>query len=320
MPNLSVYNVEQLERILRDQHHVIGRRQALTCGMPHATVERAIAPGGKWQKILPGVYSVTTGKPTPEQRLVSALLYAGDGSVITGPAAIRLHRLRSPGPDSIDVLIPWAVRRQSIGFVRTHRTRHMPRYYRTGPIRFAAPARAVADAARGFSSLNDVRTVVSEAVQKQACSVAEIRGELAQGTARDAGHLRTALAEVAAGTRSKAEAEFRALIEKSDLPQPAYNVFLKAADGADIGEVDVWWADAGVAAEVDSQEYHFYRRDWLRTSAKHSRMLKYAIFPHHFAPTRISTEWPAIYRELKASIGHGHSRPRLPIVALRPPG
>jgi hypothetical protein len=288
--------------------------------MPHGTVESRVVPGGKWQKILPGVYSATTGKLTAEQRLVAALLYAGEGSVITGPTAIRLHRLRSPGPDAIDVLIPWAARRQSTGFVRIHRTRHMPGYYRTGPIRFAVPARAIADAARGFTSLNDVRTVVSEAIQKQACSVAELRGELSTGAKRNTVHLRIALDEAGAGTRSKAEAEFRTLIEKSDLPKPAYNVFLKAADGTDIGEVDVWWADAGVVAEVDSQEYHFYRSDWLRTTAKHSRMLKYAIFPHHFAPTRISNDWPAIYGELKSSIAHGLQRPRLPIVALRPPG
>jgi hypothetical protein len=246
MPKLSVFDTGQLQSILRDQHQVISRRQVLACGMPHGTVESWILPGGKWQKILPGVYSATTGRLTADQRFVAALLYAGDGSVITGPAAIRLHRLRSPGPDAIDVLIPWAARRQSIGFVRIHRTRNLPAYHRTGPIRFAVPARAVADAARGFAALNDVRTVVAEAVQKQACSVAELRGELEHGAKRDTVYLRIALTEVGAGTRSTAESGFRELIEASDLPKPAYNVFLKAADGTDIGEVDVWWADAGV--------------------------------------------------------------------------
>jgi hypothetical protein len=318
MPKLSVYDEEWLRRTLRGQHHVITREQALECGVPGSTVAKWVMAGGKWQKILPGVYSATTGKLTAEQRLVSALLYAGDDSVISGPTAIRLHRLRSPGPDAIDVLIPWAARRQSTGFVRVHRTRQIPRYYHTGPIRFAVPARAVVDAARWFTSLNDVRTVISEAVQKQACSVAEIRNELVRAPTRDTAYLRTALTEVAAGTRSTAEAEFRALIEASDLPKPAYNMFLRSADGTDIGEVDVWWAEAGVAAEVDSQEYHFFRQDWLRTEAKHSRMLKYGIFPHHFAPTRINTDWTGIHGELESSIANGLSRPRLPIVAFPP--
>ena len=316
MPIRNVINDGMLRRILAAQHHVISRSQALESGIPRSTVNTWCKAGGKWQKLLPGVYLTLTGKPTVEQRHMAALLYAGAGSVITGPAALRLHRLRSPGPDAIDVLIPWAVKRQSTGFVRVHRTRRMPRCYATGQIRFATAARAVADAAHGFRTLDDVRAVIAEAVQKRACTIAEIGLELAEGSARDTVHLRTALAEVRDGVRSVAEARFRQRVQESDLPRPMYNAFLRAADGGDIGEADAWWADAGVSAEIDSQEYHFYRRDWLRTDAKHSRMLKHGILPHHFAPSRIDNDWPAIYDELKSSIKEGLQRPRLPIIAF----
>ena len=273
-------------------------------------------PGGKWAKILPGVYATVTGRVTVEQRQVAALLYAGPDSVITGPTAFRLHRLRSPGPDTIDVLVPWTVKRQSTGFVRIHRTRRMPACYRTGPIRFARAARAVADAAHGFTALDDVRSVVAEAVQKQACSIAEIGLELEEGARRDSGHLRSALAEVRDGIRSVAEARFRRRVQQSDLPPPQYNVFLRAADGTDIGEADAWWADAGVSAEIDSQEYHFFRDGWLRTDAKHSRMLKHGILPHHFAPSRVDNDWSGIYDELKSSIKKGRQRGLLGIIAF----
>src|SRR5215468_788675 len=316
MPKLSVYEIARLQRIVRAQHQVITRTQALGCGMPHSTVDSWVMPGGKWTKLLPGVYSTVTGKVTVEQRQVAALLYAGPDSVITGPAAIRLHRLRSPGPGTIDVLVPWTVKRQSIGFVRIHRTRRMPGCYRTGPIRFARPARAVADAAHGFTALDDVRAVVAEAVQKQACSIAEIGLELEEGSSRDSTHLRTALAEVRDGIRSAAEARFRQRIQRSDLPQPMFNAFLRAADGTDIGEVDAWWADAGVSVEIDSQEYHFYREGWLRTDAKRSRLAKHGIIPHNIAPARVDNDWAAIYEELKSSIHEGRQRPRLRIAAF----
>jgi hypothetical protein len=316
MPRRRVFDDTALRRILVAQHQVISRSQALRCEIPQSTISTWCRPNGKWQKLLPGVYLTVTGKPTAEQRHVAALLYAGAGSVITGPAAIRLHRLRSPGPDAIDVLVPLPVKRQSTGFVRIHRTRHMPRFYRTGAIRFATPARAVVDAARGFTALDDVRAVVAEAVKKQACSIALIGLELAEGSSRDTVHLRAALAEVRDGVRSVAEARFRQRVQRSDLPAPVYNAFLRAADGSDIGEADAWWADAGVSAEIDSQEYHFYRQDWLRTDAKHSRMLKHGILPHHLAPSRIDNDWPAIYDELKSSIDKGLERPRLPIVAF----
>jgi hypothetical protein len=266
--------------------------------------------------MLPGIYLTVTGKPTLEQRHVAALLYAGAGSVITGPAAIRLHRLRSPGPDTIDVLVPWTVKRQSTEFIRIHRTRRMPACYATGAVRFARVARAVADAARQFASIDDVRNVVAEAVQKRACTIGEIGLELDEGPSRNTVNLRAALAEVRDGIRSVAEARFRQRIQRSDLPRPIFNAFLRAADGTDIGEVDAWWADAGVSVEIDSQEYHFYRDGWLRTDAKRSRLLKHGIFPHNIAPTRVDTDWAAIYDELKSSITKGLERPRLPIVAF----
>jgi len=229
---------------------------------------------------------------------MAAQLYGGPKSVITGSAAIRAGRLRVPPLERIDVLIPWSVKRQSVGFACMHRTRHPPAFYRTGPIRYAVTARAIADAAHWYVNLDDVRAVVAEALQKQACSIAELGIELARGANANSSRLRTALSEVSSGVRSAAEAQFRERVLRSDLPLPQFNVFLQAADGFPIGEIDAWWADAGVAAEIDSQEYHFYRDGWLKTDAKHGHMLKYDIRPHHFAPRRVTNDWSGVYTEL----------------------
>jgi hypothetical protein len=320
MPKRAAFDRELMRRTLAAQHLVISRTQALACGVPRSTLNDWCKPAGKWQKLLPGVYLTVTGKPTAEQRLVAARLYAGKPSAVTGPAAIRLHRLRSPGPDVIDVLIPWSVKRQSTGFVRIHRTRRMPLVHRTGAIAFATSARAVADAARQFTSLDDVRAVVAEAVQRRACSIAEIGVELEHGGSTDSVLLRAALTEVRAGVRSVAEARFRERVLASDLPAPRFNAFLRAADGTDIGEVDAWWGDAGVSVEIDSQEYHFYREGWLRTDAKRGRLLKHGIFPHNIAPSRVERDWDGIYDELRSSLRNGRQRPRLGIVAFDPVG
>ena len=251
---------------------------------------------------------------------VAAQLYGGSMSVITGSAAIRTRRLRVPPSERIDVLIPWSVKRQSVGFACMHRTRHEPAFHRAGLIRYATTARAVADAAHWFTNLDDVRAVVAEAVQKQACSIAELGIELARSANSDSSRLRVALSEIRSGVRSAAEAQFRERVLRSDLPMPQFNMFLRAADGTSIGEIDAWWAEAGVAAEIDSQEYHFYRDGWLKTDAKHGRMLKHDIKPHHFAPSRVRSDWPGVYAELKASINTGLKRPRLNIIAIPRPG
>src|SRR5580692_241931 len=206
MPKRSAFDRERLRQVLQAQHQVITRRQALLCGMPHSTVDRYIAPGGPWQRLLPGVYLAVTGTVTQDQRHMAALLYAGQPSLITGSAAVRRHRLSPPGPDVVDVLIPWNRHRQSTGFVRMHRTRRMPeRLYVTGKIRFAKPPRAVADAARSLTRFDDVRHVVCEAVQRRACTVAELTEELEAGPVRGSAMFREALAEVGDGVRNMAE-------------------------------------------------------------------------------------------------------------------
>jgi hypothetical protein len=321
MPRRAVFDHGRLARLVAAQHQVITSSQARECGIPKSTVTSWCGPdSGKWQRVLPGVYLTVTGEPTVVQRLTAALLYAGGRSAITGPAALRAYRLRVQASDTVDVLIPEASRRQSVGFVRVHRTRYLPRVRKSGVIRYAVPARALADAARILPSLDDVRAVVAEAIQRQACSIAELGLELEKAGSSDGGRLRTALADVRAGSRSVAEVHFRERVERSSLPRPEYNVFLRHADGTDIGEVDAWWADAGVSVEIDSQEYHFYRADWLKTNAKRSRLLSHGIFPHNIAPARVDKEWDVICAELKSSLEKGCQRPRLPIVAFAPVG
>lgn len=207
MPKKSAFDTERLRHVLQAQYQVITRTQALLCGLPPSTLDRYIAPGGSWQRLLPGVYLAVTGAATQDQREMAALLYAGPRSLITGSAAVRRHRLRPAGPDVVDVLIPWQRRRQSAGFVRVHRTRRLPeRLYVTGKIRFTKAPRAVADAARSLTRFDDVRHVVCDAVQRRACTVAELTEELEAGPAAGSALFREALAEIGDGVRSVAEA------------------------------------------------------------------------------------------------------------------
>jgi hypothetical protein len=317
MPKRSAFDVERLGRVLQVQRQVVTREQALRCGMPRSTITRQVAPGGRWQRLLPGVYLTVTGTVTQDQRQIAALLYAGPRSLITGPAAVRRHRLHSAGPDVVDVLIPWACRRQSTGFVRVHRTRRMPdRLFVTGPIRFAKPARAVADAARSLTRFDDVRQVVCDAVQRRACTVAELAEELQAGPAKGATLFREALAEIGDGVRSVAEADARLLILRSDLPKPMFNARLYDADGVFIATVDAWWQEAGVAAEVDSRAYHLGAEDQDRTTERHDRLIAHGILVLHFPPTRLKADAQGVLSDLRSAIAQGQSRPPLKIKAL----
>ena len=317
MPKKSGFDPERLRQVLRMQHQVVTRRQALLCGMPHSTLDRQVVPGGRWQRLLPGVYLAVTGTVTRDQREMAALLYAGPRSLITGSAAVRRHRLSPPGPDLVDVLVPSNTRKQSVGFVRVHRTRRMPeRRFVTGQIRFTKPPRAVADAARTLIRFDDVRLVVCAAVQQRACTVAELTEELEAGPAAGATLFREALAEIGDGVRSVAEGDLRVLLLSSDLPKPMFNARLFDADGVFIATVDDWWQEAGVVGEVDSRAYHLTAEDQDRTTERHDRLIAHGIFPLHFPPKRIKTDPAGIIRDLRSAIEEGRRRPPLPITAL----
>ena len=157
------------------QIDVITRRQALAAGVTASALRHRLRTGGPWRTLLPGVYIALTGTPTTLQQEMAAMLYAGSGSVITGPAALRCHHIRGPSAELVDILVPATRKRRDAAFVRLHRTTRMPeRIWQAGPLRYAPPARAVADAVRDMTSLRDVRAVVADAVQRGRCGVRDL--------------------------------------------------------------------------------------------------------------------------------------------------
>ena len=161
---------------------VITRRQALAVGVTASALRHRLRTGGPWRTLLPGVYIALTGTPTTLQQEMAAMLYAGSGSVISGPAALRCHHIRGPSAELVDVMVPATRKRRDAAFVRLHRTTRMPeRIWQAGPLRYAPPARAVADAVRDMTSLRDVRAVVADAVQRGRCKVRDLHAELIAG-------------------------------------------------------------------------------------------------------------------------------------------
>jgi len=319
MPILSGYDRGQLARISRGQYDVVARNQALQCGMTRGTIEYRLRPEGPWRQILPGVYLTVTGSPSQEQRETAALLYAGPQSVITGAVAVRRHNLRCAGLNMLDVLVPADSRRKSVGYVQIQRTTRLPgTLYTSGPLRFTAPVRAVADAARGMTRFSDVQALVCEAVQRGRCTVEELVAELNDGPTAGTRWYRMALSEVSEGIRSAAEAQLKQLIDRSDLERPVYNADLYTLDGIFLGRPDAWFARAGVAGEVDSRQYHMGAKDYAETTKRHNRLEAAGIHVLHWLPSMIKGEPDKVVADLRAAIAAGNKRPPLPIRAVPP--
>lgn len=300
------------------QHGVLSRSQATAGGLTPKALQHRLRKGGPWQRLLPGVYLSATGQPTREQLLVASLVYAGPDGLVTGPAALANYRIRGPQARVVDVLIPAASKRSDSGFVLVHRTRRMPKEVTCdGPIRYAPAGRAVADTVRALagSDLAGVRAVVAGAVQQGLCTIADLAAELQSGPVRGSASLRAVLAEVIDGIRSPAEADLRALIRSSGLPQPLYNPKLYLARGSFLAQPDAWWPDFGVAAEVDSREWHLSPADWEDTMSRHARMSAAGIVVLHFSPRQQHDQPAEVIGTIASALRSGR---RLPAITTRP--
>jgi hypothetical protein len=312
------YDKELFGRFLREQRKVVTRRQLVQCGMTRSAIQYRVRPDGRWRIILPGVYAASDGVVSADQREMAAMLYAGPSAVMTGTFAVRHYGLVASGSDYIDVLVPvGAHRRQSVRFLRIIHTERMPEQVtRAGPIRVAAPARAVADAVRTYRHLHDAQTVISRALQKGLCTLAELGTELREGPTRGSAMLRDGLRDAATGIWSAAEGDLMTLIRNSDLPQPQYNVVLYAPDGTMLGIVDAWWGEAGVVAEVESQEFHFYRAEWEATMDRANKITKYRVQVLHFPPSKIKRAGATVLADLRQAIAEGMAAPPVQIRAV----
>jgi hypothetical protein len=172
MPRMSDFDKDALARMLASQHDVIGRRQAIACGLTAKAIEHRLRLDGPWQVILPGVYVAGRGPLTDKQRAMAAWEHAGRAIAITGPAAVTWHGLPVQRSAFVDVLVPPDCRRTNAGFVRLQRTSLLPQVFHTdGKVSYADPARAVTDSVRAMADLSDVRALVAAGVQRSMVAV-----------------------------------------------------------------------------------------------------------------------------------------------------
>ena len=103
MPRICEFDRRALADLLRRQHEVIARAQAMECGLGEEGIRYRLRTGGPWRRLLPGVYLTHTGRPSAEQGEMAALLHAGPRGILTGSAALRRFGLAVPVAPAVDV-------------------------------------------------------------------------------------------------------------------------------------------------------------------------------------------------------------------------
>ncbi|TDC00838.1 hypothetical protein E1091_04070 [Micromonospora fluostatini] len=291
----------ELERTAERQQQIVTRAQLLSAGLDDMHLYRQTRRG-RWQRVLPATYALFTGALTDEQRRISAALYAGPDAQLTGLAALGWYGFRySPRSDAVQLVVPHHARRRSSGYATISRALALDgRARHTALYPVCSPARAVVDAARDLRQLRPVRAVVAEAVQRGYADLGALDAEIRRARRSRTALVRKAFAEVLAGTRSAPEAELRECLAGSRvLPDVLWNPRLSSATGTPLPTPDGYLADAAVAVEVDSQEFHFSPGDWARTLDRHNELSRYGVLILHFTPAQVRREPARVRRTVE---------------------
>ena len=272
----------------------------------HNGVAERQVRGGHWQRAARGV--LLTSKDTPSSRdLVEvARAHVGAEFVVTGLLVLaELGLPWLPAVEAAHVLVPPEVRRRGGPLVRVTRTSGYDDLmtWRRHDAKLAAPDRAVIDAARGQSTLRDVRGIVLGAVGRRATTPVGLRAILDAGQRNGSALIRTAISDAERGCASPPEAELvDGLIGRG---VPFYvNPHLWLGD-VWLGSPDVWLVGRNVGGEVESVEQHGDDAQTESTYDRHERITAPGIELVHLSVRRIRAD-------LDDAVAHLLSKPAVP--------
>jgi very-short-patch-repair endonuclease len=265
----------RLRGILRRQHGVIHRAQALAAGMTPAAIQYRIETG-EFVRILPRVYRDTSTPLTYQQRLMAALLWAGDGSCVSHRAAGKLWKMDGCEAEVVEISCPRYLK-SPVPWLVVHRVSASGRD--TGlmqALRVTSPHRTLLDLG-AVVSVDTLELALEDALRRRLTSIARLEQLLARTGGRGyrgAGVLRTVLARRPPGARPTASAlETRAIqeIRRQGLPPPERQFVI--LDGkAFVAQVDLAYPRRCLVIEVDSREHHDQDPDWARDLERRNRI------------------------------------------------
>lgn len=255
---------------------VITVKELELLGVPEGTAYRRCRDAEPWQRLGPGIIGLHNGEPSWRQTMIAGLLHAGDHSMITGRAALRLHGLsRGPEPDRVHLLVAHARQVRSWGAFHVERTSRVPRPVERDGLAVAPLTRALTDQARLMTDPTEIAEMFSEAVRRWLVTPEELLEELDAGCRKGTAAPRAVLRALLDGVRSGAEFDARAWWHaQPDLPPARFNVRVRDLEGRTIGIVDVLVEEPGFAWEIDSVEQHFATPDQVERTARRERALR----------------------------------------------
>jgi len=258
-----------LDRLLRRQHGVLTRAQAVQHRMRRGALDHAGQYPGLY-RIHPRVYSLAPPPLDGLAKFIAALLYAGSGAVLSRFSAAALWRLPVPPDALVHLLLPDRRRVRGQAGLSVHRTSTLEaaEIRRVDQLPVTSIERTVTDLA-AVQPARQTLSLVAELLR----SGRTRESRLLQGVA---GHHRlpgaaalvAALRQLAGGLESPLEVDaLHRLIRTAGLPEPVAQLVVRH-DGCFVARVDFGWPETKIALEVDGRVAHVSVAAFERDAAR----------------------------------------------------
>ena len=266
------------------QHGVVSRAQLVDAGLTAKMLDGRVARG-QLLRLHRGVYAVGHKQLRREGHWLAAVLAAGPGAVLSHRTAAALHGIRSTSPVSVDVTARGERTRQPGIHVHLTRTLDSADSTTVDGIPVTTVARTLVDLAHTVAR-DHLAKALREADRLRLLDVSAIeaartrtRGRTGPGPAA----LKHALAELAdlatTLTRSPLEDAFLDLLRRAGLPAPRTNAIVAGL------EVDAYWPNQSLVAELDGWGSHHTRHAFERDRERDAHLLaaghRVVRFTHH---------------------------------------
>jgi hypothetical protein len=254
---------DALRYLARRQNGVVSRSQALRAGLSPDMIKFRVSRG-RWRQIHPGVYATFTGMPGRRARLWAAVLWAGNGAVLSHETAAELHGLADNAADPIHVTVPWQRRVVEPHDVTVHRCRRSEELAQGG----SHPPRTrieetVLDLTQAAKTFDDVCAWVTRAFARDLTDEERLRKAMtARPRLRWRADLHDLIAAAAEGDHSVLEFRYHRDVERAHgLPKPSRQVWFAGAEGRS-GRPDRVYDGYGVVVELDGKLGHEAEDQW----------------------------------------------------------
>jgi Transcriptional regulator, AbiEi antitoxin len=256
------------------RHHggPFSNREARAAGMSYGQIARRLQHG-EWRELLPRTYVHASTVVTPDILRRAALLWAGDGAVLSHRSAGELWGLDGVGVAKPELTVA-GTRHPRSELVAVHRSLALEPedvVHRDG-MRVTSPTRTVVDLASVLDP-TALRVAFESARRERRTSVAAVRDRHASigGPGRPGAAALGALLEQldgAAPCEYPLEVLVAEILERSSLPAPERQFRVRA--GGHRFRLDFAWPDQRVALECDGRRRHSEDGDFARDRARWS--------------------------------------------------